>query len=141
MILLDTNVISALMASTRNSSVIVWLNGQPPDQIWTTSITVFEIEFGLATMADGRQRRRMIEAFTLLLNEDLGGRVAAYDRPSAEAAASLAARRKRAGRPIGMQDTQIAGIALARHATIATRNVNDFHGLHTPVINPWQTTP
>ena len=33
--------------------------------------------------------------------------------------------------------TLIAGIALARRATIATRNTGHFDGLDVPVVNPW----
>ena len=53
-------------------------------------------------------------------------------------AAGLAARRQKSGRPVDMRDTQIAGIALARHATLATRNVEHFEDLKIPVVNSWQ---
>ena len=47
MILLDTNVLSALMRRDADPVVIDWLDAQPPESIWTTAITVFEIRFGL----------------------------------------------------------------------------------------------
>ena len=52
-------------------------------------------------------------------------------------AAHLAADRQRAGRSVDLRDTMIAGIALARRATIATRNTRYFEGLDVPVVNPW----
>ena len=52
-------------------------------------------------------------------------------------AASLAATRQKAGRAVDMRDTQIAGIALARRATLATRNVRHFADLNVQVIDPW----
>jgi predicted nucleic acid-binding protein len=140
-ILLDTNVISALMLSPPEMRVAAWLNRQAPEAVWTTSITVFEIEVGLASMPAGRRQHALIERFGLMLRTALGSRVAAFDRPAAEAAARLTAQRRRSGRPVALEDTQIAGIALARRAAIATRNIGDFHGVNTPVINPWQTTP
>ena len=37
------------------------------------------------------------------------------------------------------RDTQIAGIALSRRATLATRNMRHFQDLRVPVVDPWQT--
>lgn len=48
-----------------------------------------------------------------------------------------AADRQKAGRAVDLRDTLIAGIALARRATIATRNTKHFEGLDVPVVNPW----
>jgi predicted nucleic acid-binding protein len=38
---------------------------------------------------------------------------------------------------VDIRDSQIAGIALARRATIATRNVRHFADLEVPVVDPW----
>ena len=135
MILLDTNVVSALMAQDKR--VIAWLNEQAAESIWLTSITVFETRFGLALLPEGRRRSALEKAFAALLEEDLDGRVVAFDAPAATAAAKLAAERQKAGRPVDMRDSQIAGIALARRATLATRNRRHFEGLPTPVLDPW----
>jgi hypothetical protein len=65
-ILLDTNVISALMQREVDPAVVTWLDSQPPESIWTTSITVFEVRFGLEILASGRRRRSLEEAFQKL---------------------------------------------------------------------------
>jgi hypothetical protein len=52
-------------------------------------------------------------------------------------AAALAAQRRLAGRPVDMRDTLIAGIALARRATLATRNARHFADSNVQVIDPW----
>lgn len=49
------------------------------------------------------------------------------------------ASRQEKGRPGDLRDTMIAGIVLARHATLATRNITHFEDLSVPVINPWLT--
>jgi predicted nucleic acid-binding protein len=77
-------------------------------------------------------------AFEQLLAEDLEERVLDFDRSAAEAAAGLAAERKRNGRTVDMRDTQIAGIVIARRATLATRNVRHFADLTAEVVNPWE---
>lgn len=137
MIILDTNVLSALMRTVPDAPVVTWLDGQPAESVWIASITVFEARLGLALLPQGRRRRAIETAFARLLEEDLENRVLDFDLAAASAAASLAAERQRAGRPADMRDTQIAGIALSRHATLATRNVRHFADLNVPVVDPW----
>jgi predicted nucleic acid-binding protein len=136
-IILDTNVLSALMRTTPDPPVVAWLDRQPADSVWITSVTVFEARLGLGLLPQGRRRRALEAAFARLLEEDLENRVLDFDVSAANAAASLAAERQRAGRPVDLRDTQIAGIALARHATLATRNVRHFADLKVPIVDPW----
>ncbi len=137
MLILDTNVLSALMRTSPEQVVVRWLDQQAPETLWTTSITVFEVQFGLATLPAGRRRSALQEAFAELIHTDLGRRVLDFDGAAAAQAAALAAQRQQAGRPVDMRDTQIAGIALARRAGIVTRNVRHFEGLTVAVHNPW----
>ena len=138
MIILDTNVLSALMRTRPDAEVAAWLDQQPAESVWITAVTVFEARFGIALLAPGRRRQEIEKAFTKMLSEDLEGRVLDFDQASAERAATLAAVRQRSGRPVDFRDTQIAGIALARHGTLATRNTKHFEDLSVPVINPWE---
>ena len=137
MIILDTNVISALMRETPDAIVIAWLDGNPADSVWITSITLFEARFGIALLPKGRRRQGLEAGFERLLAEDLENRVLDFDSAAANAAASLAAQRQRAGRQVDIRDTQIAGIVLARRATLATRNVRHFSDLSVSVVDPW----
>ena len=139
MILLDTNVLSALMQRDADRSVVAWLDAQPAESIWTTSITVFEIRFGLELLPDGRRRRRLEEAFARALEEDFEGRVLSFDAGAARAAGTLAAVCRRAGRPADIRDVQIAGIAAARRAMLATRNVRHFEGMGLTLVDPWSS--
>ena len=140
MIILDTNVVSALMRKAPDGAVIAWLDNQPAESIWITSVTLFEAHLGLALLPDGKRRTALASAFARLLEEDLQNRVLVFDTGAAIEAAELAARRQRAGRPFDIRDTQIAGIALARRATLATRNARHFADLKINVIDPWQTS-
>jgi len=139
MILLDTCVISALMRPQDNRAVVAWLDRQSSVSIWTTAITVLEIRFGLLAMPRGRRRAKFEQAFAGLIQQDLDGRIAAFDLAAAEAAAALAAERQRKGRPIDVRDTQIAGIALSRRAAVATRNTKHFGDLSVAIIDPWSS--
>jgi predicted nucleic acid-binding protein len=136
-ILLDTNVLSALMQREADPAVVAWLDGLPSESVWTTSITVFEVRFGLQLLATGRRRQQLEEAFAQALEEELEGRVLPFDQVAAEAAALIAAERRSEGRTIEIRDAEIAGIVVARRATLATRNTRHFEGLALELINPW----
>jgi len=136
MIVLDTNVVSALMRAEPDIAVLRWLDRQPAESLWLSSITVLEVLLGIALLPAGRRQRALLQAFEALVAEDLGGRVLDFDAAAARAA-TLAAQRRRAGRMVDLRDTQIAGIALARHAAVATRNTRHFKDLSVPVVDPW----
>lgn len=138
MIALDTNVLSALMRAEPDATVVGWLDGQPAESVWTTAVTVFEIRTGIDLLTPSRRRRRLELAFERLLAEDLDGRVLSFDTAAADAAGTLVARQQRAGRSVEVRDAQIAGIALARKATLATGNVRHFTGLGLHLVDPWR---
>ena len=137
MIILDTNVLSALMRTVPDAHVVAWLDRQPAESVWITSITLFEAYLGLALLPSGRRRRTLEAAFARLLQEDLENRVLDFDSAAATEVASLAAARQKNGRPVDLRDTQIAGIALARRATLVTRNVRHFRDLRILIVDPW----
>lgn len=138
MIILDTNVLSALMQRTPDAQAVQWLNTQPADSVWITAITLFEARYGLALLPTGRRRQQLLVRFEALVQEDLQGRVLGVDGRAAAMAAELAAQRKARGRPVDVRDTLIAGVAMAHGASLATRNTRHFDNLPTPVVNPWR---
>ena len=138
MIILDTNVLSALMRQTPEAQVVTWLDHQPRTSVWTTSITLLEVRFGLQILAVGRRRSDLAQAFEGLL-QAIDHRIAPFDTDAAEHAGALMASRQKKGRPGDLRDTMIAGIALAHRATLATRNVAHFEDLSVPLVNPWST--
>jgi predicted nucleic acid-binding protein len=136
-IVLDTNVVSALMRDEPDPAVVAWLDGLPPESVWTTSITVFEVRLGLEVLAAGKRRRQLEDAFLKVLEEDLQDRVLSFDQSAAQAAGRIAAERRHAGRTIAIRDVQIAGIVNVRKATLATRNTRHFEGCGLVLVNPW----
>jgi predicted nucleic acid-binding protein len=136
MIIIDTNVLSALMRQPPDPKVVTWLDQQPRTSVWTTSLTILEIRFGLEIMAAGKRRSLLMQAFEGLLDM-MGQRIAAFDAAAAREAADWIASRKRRGQPGELRDTMIAGIALAHRATLATRNLGHFENLSVLVVDPW----
>jgi hypothetical protein len=138
MIVLDSNVLSELMLDRPSRDVAGWLDRQPYLSVWTTSITVFEIRFGLNSMPSGQRKAQRIAAFERVLAKVIEQRFAPFDSEAAERAAELAVYRRRNGRPGELRDTMIAGIVLASHAKLATRNVKHFEDIASSVVNPWE---
>ena len=136
MIILDTNVVSALMNDPPEPSVVGWVDQQARTSIWTTSVTVFEIQAALGTMPVGKRQAALSQVFDRIMDR-IDHRVATLDEEAACLAANLAAIRQRKGRSGELRDTMIAGIVLARHASLATRNVTHFADIGARVINPW----
>lgn len=137
MIILDTNVVSALTRSKPEQHVREWLDRQAPSSVWTTSVTVLEMRFGLAIMALGRERSRLEREIEGVLRRDLAERILPFDAAAAEETAALMAARRRSGRIGELRDAMIAGIAIARHATLATHNTRHFADLPVAVVDPW----
>jgi predicted nucleic acid-binding protein len=136
-IVLDTNVVSALMRREPDPLVVSWLDGLPPESVWTTAITVFEVRLGLEILEAGRRRRHLEEAFAKALEEDFESRVLPFDQAAAQAAGRIAAERRRAGRTVEIRDVQIAGIVNLRKATLATRDTRHFEGCGLVLVDPW----
>ena len=137
MIVLDTNVLSALMQAEPDRAVVRWLNGLAPESIWTTSITLFEVQFGIDVLPDGERKTALQNAFHQAIYVDMQGRILDFDAPAAAAAATIAVRQRALGRPVDMRDAQTAGIIAARRATLATRNVRHFADTGLALVDPW----
>jgi toxin FitB len=138
MIILDTNVVSELMASAPAENVERWVSGKSPTSLYTTCITQAEILFGVRLLAKGKRRDRVEQAASALFDKVFAGRLLALGSDAARAYARIAAERRRRGKPISALDAQIAGIARAAGASLATRNVADFEGCGIEVVDPWR---
>ena len=139
MIILDTNVVSACMRPEKNKAVIAWLDRQPPESLWTTTITLFELRYGIENLLDGDAVRAEIEhAWDEIGSLIFDNRILQFDSRAARAAAELAGARRKKRRAVDFRDTFIAGIALSREATIATRNLKDFADAGVALVDPWK---
>ncbi|MCC6134025.1 MAG: PIN domain-containing protein [Gammaproteobacteria bacterium] len=116
MMVLDTNVLFALIRNPPEAVIVAWLDRQSADAIWIT-ITLFETRLGLSLLPDGRRRHAPETAFARLLEVELNSRVLPLDSAAAAHAALVAAERQRTGRTVDIRDTLIAGIAQARRAS------------------------
>jgi len=125
------------MTNQPEAAVAGWLDRNAPESVWTTSVTIFELRFGIERLPASRKRRDLEDQFGRVIHDDLQDRVLALDEAAAGEAAILSALGHSRGQPIETRDAMIAGIALSRHAELATRNVRHFRNLGLPVVDPW----
>jgi len=136
--ILDTNVVSEVMATSPSHAVLAWLaKGRTADEFFITTITVAEILYGIELLPMGKRRDKLSADAEGMFEEDYEARILAFDEPSARAFATLAAARRNMGRPIAQLEAQIAAIASVHDATLATRNTADFEGCGIRLVNPW----
>lgn len=138
MIVLDTNVVSELMRPSPSSAVLAWMSGQTPDDLFTTTITMAEVLFGIELLPKGKRRDQLLDEAEATFAEDFARRVLPFDEQATRMFALIAATRRIHGQPIGASNAQIAAIASTHRATLATRNTADFEGCGVRLVNPWQ---
>lgn len=140
MIVLDTNVVSELMRSSREPKVVHWFGKQPGSDVAISTITIAEIEKGICRLPDGKRRNELRSDFERFMLDAFSGRVFPFDEVAARAFGALAGAKVKSGFNTGSLDLMIAAIALTHNAKLATRNTRDFEGCGIELINPWQVT-
>ena len=137
MVVIDTNVVSELMRPAPEPAVMAWFSRQDSADLYLTAVSEAELRAGAAILPSGRRRDRLAAEIDATVREDFAGRVLPFDSAAAEAYAAIAASRRSMGRPILEADCQIAAIARARDAAVATRNTADFAHCEIAVVDPW----
>jgi toxin FitB len=138
-IILDTNVLTALMqVENTERRVERWLRGVA-EQSTVTSITRAEILSGIALLPRGNRRTALRDAADRAFASF--PEALSFDHSSAAEYAAVLEIRKAAGRPISVQDAMIAAIARQTGAGLATRNTKDFDGLGLRLVDPWTAGP
>ena len=139
MILLDTNVISEAMRPSPDARVMQWLDALPDLEVWISAVSVAEIRLGIALLPDGKRRAMLAELADEMFREDFSDQCLPFDCDAAREYARIVAERNRQGRPITVEDAQLAAVALTGGLVLATRNVKDFSDINgLKVVNPWE---
>lgn len=137
MIILDTNVLSEALKPQPSGIVLRWLDAQPSPAVFTTTITLAEVLYGIEAVPPGRRRTQLLAAVEKMFAEQFEGRILPFDEYAARQYAAVVASRDATGRPISQFDAMIAAIARSQHAAVATRNTADFERCGVPLIDPW----
>jgi predicted nucleic acid-binding protein len=135
--LLDTCVVSELIARHPHPDVVRWVDRVDEDMLFLSVITIGEVQRGVARIHDS-PRKRELQAW---LQDDLlvrfGERILPIDVEVMLAWGELAAQLDRQGRRMPAMDSVIAATCLGRGLTLVTRDVADFLHSGVELLNPW----
>jgi len=136
--LLDTNVISELIAKHPNERVIHWLDDLDPASIYLSVITIGELRKGIEKLSDSSRKDELQSWLTDELLIRFRDRILVLDLDVMLVWGELVGRLERIGRPLGAIDSLIAALALAHSCFLVTRNETDFQDTGLNVTNPWK---
>ena len=137
--ILDTNVVSELVAQEPNHHVIQWIDSIDPESIFLSVISIGEIKKGIEKLPDSKRKER----FLSWLEQDLLVRFRDHIIPLDFSAlltwGQLAADLEKVGKPMPAIDSLLAATALETGYTLVTRNTADFESAGIRLLNPWDS--
>ena len=136
MIVVDTNVVSELMRPSPSAPVTDWVRTRARTELYTASITLAEILYGIGRLPDGR-RKEFLRTTASEIFEEFKDHVLPFDIGAAVHYADVVGGRDRLGLPIDGFDAQIAAICRTHEAALATRNIKGFQYTGVDLIDPW----
>lgn len=135
--LLDTNVISELVASQPNPHVSSWIANLDPESVFLSVITVGELKRGVEKLSDSRRKIVLADWLTGDLLIRFGDHILPIDIPVMLTWGALVARLEALGKPIPAIDSLLAATAVEAGLTLVTRNVRHFEAIGVSLLNPW----
>jgi toxin FitB len=136
--LLDTNVISELVARQPDQAVLTWIEALDQTAVYLSVITIGEIHRGIERLPESAKRDRLRAWLTDDLLVRFGDRIVPIDVGVMIAWGSMVARLIREGRPLSAMDSLIAAQAIHHGYSLVTRNESDFRDTGVNVVNPWR---
>lgn len=136
--LLDTCVISELVAKQSNPKVVEFVDALDPDDVYLSVITIGEITKGIEKLPKSKQKQEL----HTWLKEDLlvrfDGKIIPLDTDVLLEWGLLTARLESIGKTLPTMDSLIAATVLAHKFALVTRNVDDFDSAGMEIFNPWE---
>ncbi len=136
--LIDTNVISELIARQPSPRVVAWIDQLDPNAIYLSVITIGEIRKGIEKLPASRRKDTIKEWLQTDLLVRFEGRIVPISVETMLRWGELMGRLEHEGKPIGAIDSLIAATALQGQYILATRNGQDFQNTGVTVVNPWK---
>ena len=136
--LLDTCVISDLVAKKPHPRVIEWVDGIEETRLHLSVITIGEIRKGIEKLPSSPRRTALREWLDDQLLVRFGERIVPIDTPTMLHWGQLTAQLEAQGKPMSAMDSLIAASALSHELALVTRNEDDFKYAGVSIINPWQ---
>lgn len=136
--LVDTNVISELIARQPNPKVVAWIDQLDPSTVYLSVITIGEIRKGIEKLQASKRKDAIKDWLDTDLLIRFQGRIVEISVETMLLWGELVARLEHEGKPMGAIDSLIAASALQGQYVLATRNEDDFQNTRVTVVNPWE---
>jgi toxin FitB len=136
--LVDTNVISELVARQPDERVLGWIRSVREDQLFLSVITIGEIKKGIERLPDSPRKPQLTAWLEQDLLERFKDRILSLDTPILLAWGAMTARLQAICQPLPAIDSLIAAQAIHHSLTLATRNLHDFASSGVQLVNPWE---
>lgn len=136
--LLDTCVISELVAKQPNPTVVEFVDSLDSDDVYLNVITIGKIAKGIEKLPKSKRKQEL----HTWLREDLlvrfDKKIIPLDTDVLLEWGLLTARLESTGKTLPAMDSLIAATVLAHKFALVTRNVDDFLGANVEIVNPWE---
>jgi len=136
--LLDTCVISELVAKEVNPKVVEFVDSLDSDDVYLSVITIGEIAKGIEKLPKSKRKQEL----HIWLTEDLlvrfDEKIVPLDTNVLLEWGFLTARLESKGKILPAMDSLIAATVLTHKFALITRNVDDFNSANIEIINPWE---
>jgi tRNA(fMet)-specific endonuclease VapC len=128
--LLDTSICIYLIKK-RPTEVLERFRQHPPKDVAISTITLFELQYGIEKSQYRQRSEDALAKFLLPLD------LVDLDHSAAIEAASIRAQLEKNGMPIGPYDLLIAGLARSQGMTLVTNNTREFERIAELRLENW----
>lgn len=137
--LLDTNVVSELMRPEPSRRVLAWIDATGTARLAFSSVSLWEIRYGLALLPNGKRRDDLVLQFEGLVSDLFGAGIFDFTSGAAQRCAAIMARKRALGESLDdhLPDAMIAAIAAEAGLAVATRNKSELGNCGVELIDPW----
>jgi tRNA(fMet)-specific endonuclease VapC len=136
--LLDTCVISELVAKQPDEKVIEWIDNIEQESVYLSVITIGEIRKGIEKLPESKRKMTLQK----WLNDELlirfRGKILAIDINAMLVWGELTGRLEVEGKKMPAMDSLIAAISIHNNCSLVTRNQDDFKYAGLTIVNPWE---
>lgn len=138
MIVLDTDVISEVLKLAQDPMFVERMRQLDMNDTYVTAISFGEMRAGVELLPPGHKRDLLDVQVNVLFDRDFAGRILDFNSSAAFEFGEIAGKLGDAAFDELLMDAQVAAIARARGATVATRNIRHFKLFEVALFNPWE---
>ncbi len=136
--LLDTNVISELIAKQPSQQVIDFVANLDEARVYLSVITIGEVQRGIMRLANGARKQSLLAWLEDDLRTRFQDRILPLDAETLLVWGTFMAELEAKGRTLSSFDSLIAATALRHRMVLVTRNEKDFAGSGLVIVNPFE---